>query len=148
MPTYNNAWPLRFLAISRGESERADFLRILCESWPESPPTNRSWRIRPRRRRRPRRAAGRDILAACALLQAGEDAPERAGAGESMGNEVIGRLCENKSSTRLDFGLEFSKAACGRNRRGADRAPPSRRQAADIAEAVADRRSRSGKQGA
>ncbi len=53
-------------------------------------------------------------------------------AGESMGNEVIGRLCENKSSTRLDFGLEFSKAACGRNRRGADGAPPSRRQAADI----------------
>src|SRR5271166_3139269 len=39
----------------------------------------------------------------------------------------------NKRSTDYDFRQQFSRAACGRNGRGADRAPPWRRPAAETA---------------
>ena len=55
------------------------------------------------------------------------------GGRDHIPNGVIGRLAkENKCSTEPDLRQDFSKPPHGRNRCGADRAPPWRRQAADI----------------
>ena len=45
----------------------------------------------------------------------------------------MGRAPRNKHSTEYDFGQQFSRAACGRNKRGGDGARLWRRPAAQIA---------------